>query len=186
MWRCKNHRIDSRVGAKRQVIGRANSPCLAFPVVSWSWLSVGKKEMKDPLGRGPDAIAQERMRARSISQPPNEILWSHGGRRVAAEGHSGFFLVKEVDGGTRVRHPPASATYSYARTVISTAHCSRSRGGFQQEFLATPVACVRVRGWPILGLDVDFCPDALNLRMTDQRPEDLFPSLRDRRFLEFL
>ena len=47
MWRCKNHRIDSRVGAKRQAIGRANSPCLAFPVVSWSWLSVGKKETKD-------------------------------------------------------------------------------------------------------------------------------------------
>jgi hypothetical protein len=27
--------------------------------------------------------------------------------------------------------------------------------------------------------EIDFCPDALYLRMTGQRPEQLFPSLRD-------
>ena len=28
--------------------------------------------------------------------------------------------------------------------------------------------------------EIDFCPDALYLRMTGKRPEDLFPSLRNR------
>lgn len=28
--------------------------------------------------------------------------------------------------------------------------------------------------------EIDFCPDALYLRMTGQRPEVVFPSLRDR------
>jgi hypothetical protein len=27
---------------------------------------------------------------------------------------------------------------------------------------------------------IDFCPDALYLRMTDRRPEEIFPSLGDR------
>ncbi len=28
--------------------------------------------------------------------------------------------------------------------------------------------------------EIDFCPDALYLRMTGEKPEDLFPILRDR------
>jgi hypothetical protein len=28
--------------------------------------------------------------------------------------------------------------------------------------------------------EIDFCPDALYLRMTNRRPEDLFPALRSR------
>jgi hypothetical protein len=28
--------------------------------------------------------------------------------------------------------------------------------------------------------EIDFCPDALYLRMTGKKPEDLFPSLRNR------
>jgi len=46
--------------------------------------------------------------------------------------------------------------------------------GVFEQVTVTPEGAVE---WPG---EIDFCPDALYLRMTDRRPEDVFPSLRDR------
>ncbi len=79
-----------------------------------------------------------RRRRRSNANRPRAIAEIPEGPTLPLRAFSG---VVPLIGGTftppQVRQTPASAMDSYARAVISTAHGSRLRDEFQQEFLAT-------------------------------------------------